>query len=473
MSRGSLAVRLIAAHLLPALLALAGISAAAWTVARRALESELGDRLSSAAGAAGSGLSLDLLLALQPGDEQTRTYRHAQEQLGRALAATGLRRLAVFTPDGHAVVDSAGTPIGALLADLSRDQLELRQVWSGHPTASSLLFQDAGGRYYKTGYAPLRLGDRVAAGIMAEGSAGFFDVLGQLRRRLLWLGLAGALLIALASLLAARTVTGPVRTLALASERIGGGDLVTPVEPATGGGAELAILSHTLEDMRRALQDRQQEMQMMLSGIAHEVRNPLGGIELFAGLLQESLPADGEAAQHVRRVQQELAHLKVVVEDFLGYAREAKVELQPVSPRATAEEIVALVEQDLAAKQLRCELSVAGDLPFPAEPVLLRRALLNLVQNAIQSSPPGGPLRLSHERRGAAGVWVVEDAGPGVPEEKRDEIFKPFYTTRQRGTGLGLAFVKKIADAHGGTISVGPSPLGGARFELSLPLAAA
>ncbi len=469
MSRGSLAVRLIAAHLLPALLALAGISLAAWSVARRALENELGQRLASAAGAAGSGLSLDLLLALQPGDEPTRTYRHAEDQLGRALAATGLRRFAVFTPDGRSVVDSAGSPIGALLGDLSRDQLELRQLWAGSPTASELLFQGKDGRFYKTGYAPLGIDGRTRAGILAEGDAAFFAVLGQLRRRLIALGLAGAFLIALASLLAARTVTGPIRELAAASERIGAGDLATPVAPARGGGAELALFSGTLEDMRRALQDRDQEMQMMLSGIAHEVRNPLGGVELFAGLLRESLPPDGEPAQHVRRVQQELAHLKAVVEDFLDYARRTKVELQAVEARALGEEVVALVESELEARKVRCELAIDPRLSFRGEPVLLRRALLNLVQNAIQASPEGGPLRLACER-GPAGVrWTVEDAGPGIPADRREEVFKPFYTTRQQGTGLGLAFVRKIAEAHGGTVSIGSSPLGGARLELALP----
>ncbi|MHB8419323.1 MAG: sensor histidine kinase [Myxococcales bacterium] len=469
MSRGSLAARLLIAHLVPAFLALAAISAAAWSVARRALENELGQRLASAAGAAGSGLSLDLLLALQPGDEATRTYRHAQEQLSKAMIAGSLRRLAVFTPEGRTVIDSAGTPIGALLADLTRDQLELTQLWAGNATASSLLFQDAAGRFYKAGYAPLRLGDRIVAGIMGEGDAAFFEVLGQLRRRLLVVGLAGAVLIALASLLAARTVTGPVRQLAAASERIGAGDLTTPVAAAGGGGAEVAILGRTLEEMRRALEQRDRQMQMMLSGIAHEIRNPLGGVELFAGLLQESLPPDGEPARHVQRVRQELSHLERVVEDFLDYARTPRLEPQSVSPRALGEEIVALLERDLAAKLMTCELSISDERLFRGEPVLLRRALLNLVRNAVQSSPERGPLRLACGRLGEAVVWTVEDGGPGIPQDKRAEIFEPFYTTRQKGTGLGLAFVKKIAEAHGGSIEVGPSSFGGAKFELTLP----
>jgi signal transduction histidine kinase len=471
MNRGSLAIRLIAAHLLPALIALAGIGFAAWSVARRALENELGRRLSSAAGAAGSGLPLDLLLALQPGDEETRTYRHAQEQLGRALGAGELRRLAIFGPDGRTVLDTGGSPIGANLPDLARDRLELAQLWQGQATASKLLFKDSAGRTYKAGYAPLRLGDRVAAGIMAEGDAAFFDVLGELRNRLVFVGLLGALLIAIASLLVARTVTEPIRSLVLASQRIAGGDLVTPIAQASSprGGDEVAFLARTLEEMRRALEDRDRQMQMMLSGIAHEIRNPLGGVELFAGLLQESLPAEGEPARHVRRVQQELGHLKAVVEDFLDYARTPQIQLQTISPQAMAEEIASLVASELSAKKLHWQLAIAEDRHFQGEPVLLRRALLNLVQNAIQASPENGPLRVTFERRDGAVYWLIEDGGPGVPDDKLEEVFKPFFTTRQQGTGLGLAFVRKIAEAHGGAIRVDRSSLGGARFELRLP----
>ena len=134
-----------------------------------------------------------------------------------------------------------------------------------------------------------------------------------------------------------------------------------------------------------------------------------------------------------------------------------------------AEEIASLVDAELSAKKLAWQLGIAEDRHFQGEPVLLRRALLNLVQNAIQASPEGGPLRLGFERREGSVCWLVEDGGPGVPDDKREEVFKPFFTTRQKGTGLGLAFVRKIAEAHGGVVRVDRSSLGGACFELKLP----
>ncbi|MHB1846679.1 MAG: sensor histidine kinase, partial [Deltaproteobacteria bacterium] len=434
MRRGSLASRLVAANLAPALVALAAIGFAAWSVARRALEDELGRRLSSVAGAAGVGLPIELLLSLGPGDEGSRTYARAKGQLSRIVALGELRRLAVFTPDGRIVADSSGAPIGADLPELARDRLELGRLWQGEPTASRVLFRGLDGRFYKSGYAPLTLDGKVVAGAIAEGDASFFSVLGQLRGRLLAVGLLGALGVIVVSLLLARALTRPVGRLVAAARRIGGGDLVTPVEPPARAapGDELAFLARTLEEMRRDLEARDRQLQMMLAGIAHEIRNPLGGIELFAGLLRESLPSEGEAAGQVRRIQQELGHLTRVVEDFLDYARRPGLSREPIVAAELAAELAGLIEPELERRRLRLVTDTRDPAPFQADPSQLRRALLNLLKNAAQVSPEGAEIRLSFERAGAELQWSVEDQGPGIPEAQRETVFEPFFTTREK-----------------------------------------
>jgi signal transduction histidine kinase len=469
-----LARKLTLAHVLAALIGLTAVALAAWSVARQTLEEELGRRLAAVAGAAGAGLPLDLLIGLQPGDEDSRTYRHAQDQLRSVLKSAQLRRLAVFSPQGMAICDTADAPIGSPLPDLARDRLELEQVWHGESTTSRVLFRGPDGRNYKSGYAPLRVGGEVVAGMVAEGDARFFSVLSSLGRRLAWVGGLGALLVALASLLVAASISRPLRRLVGAAQRIASGDLATPVEDARGSdGArsrdEVAFLARAFEEMRRALEDRDRQLQMMLAGIAHEVRNPLGGIELFAGLLAESLSGNAETLTHVQRIQQELAYLKRVVDDFLDYAKAPRLMVEELAPRQLLEEAATLLRPALEAKQVRCEIAADAALRVRGDRSQLHQALLNLLQNAVQASPVGGTVRLEGVLSGAQIILRVEDAGPGVPLERREEIFAPFFTTHQQGTGLGLAFVRKIAIAHGGIISVGSSGLGGARFELGLP----
>src|SRR5262249_25724884 len=141
-----------------------------------------------------------------------------------------------------------------------------------------------------------------------QAPAEYFAQLARFRRWLLAYGLAGAALVVLISAAVARRITRPVRELAAAAERIGRGDLAQAVPPLRSHD-EIATLAETLEEMRASLRTRDERMQMMLSGIAHEVRNPLGGIELFAGLLREDVAGDAEKTAHVARIERELEHL--------------------------------------------------------------------------------------------------------------------------------------------------------------------
>ncbi len=133
------------------------------------------------------------------------------------------------------------------------------------------------------------------------------------------------------------------------------------------------------------------------------------------------------------------------------------------------------------AEQRGVTVTVAGEGPGPlvdADESLLRRAVLNLVRNAVQATPEGGTVTCGAEARrdgagrgttGDAVVLSVSDTGPGVPEGQRATIFEPFFTTRERGSGLGLALVHKCAEAHGGAVTITDAEGGGARFEITLP----
>ena len=198
---------------------------------------------------------------------------------------------------------------------------------------------------------------------------------------------------------------------------------------------EVGVLARSLERMRAELADRDRQLQMMLAGIAHEVRNPLGGIELFSGLLAEELTGDAEKTAHLGRIRTELSHLTRLVEEFLDYARERPLERTKVPARQMLLEVCDLVAPE--AEQRGVTVTVAGEGPGPlvdADESLLRRAVLNLVRNAVQATPEGGTVTCGAEARrdgagrGTAGdavVLFVSDTGPGVPEARRAEISSP------------------------------------------------
>lgn len=463
--RLSLRTQLLVALVVPA--AAVAIAVAVWgeAVSARSLELALADRLVSVAGAAAETTSRRVL-ALGPGDDDTRTARNVRVRLEALRVAARVDRLVVADLRDEVLVDTREElPTGAPYRRAVLDRTALEAVAEGRAAAAPL-FEGREGRLYKSAYAPIFVEGEVVAWVGAAAPVGYGEALAQLRRRLLGVGAVGVLAAAVLAVLLARRLAQPLFRLSEAAEAIGAGALDTPIPDA--GPREAAILARTMRNMASSLHAREEELQMMLAGIAHEVRNPLGGIELFGGLLKEDLEGDPRAS-HVDKILRELGVLSRVVNDFLSFAREDSLELRPVDLEDLLVEVTALAAGKAEDKGVSVEREA-----FTGSAVLdrdsLQRALLNLLQNGIQAAPDGGTVRLAAKAIGPVLRFIVDDDGPGVPPDKREEIFRPFFTTRQKGTGLGLSLVRKTALAHRGTTRVESSPEGGARFIIEVPL---
>ncbi|ACY18463.1 sensor histidine kinase [Haliangium ochraceum] len=473
-ARGSLRLpilaKLILAFALPTTALFSLFAVVAHEVARGDLEAELGTRLSALAHAAALDIRGKYLVDLQPGDEDDRAYLRARRTLDAIREATGVARLYVFDADFSARVDTADTPIGATLFQAELHRHEIERVLGEGAAVSSVLFSGDDGTMYKAGFAPVRASeteDEIVLVLGVDAPAAYFDRLGDLRRSLLFYGLALVIVVMIIAVLVAARITRPVRELATAATRIGKGELSAAV-PRTSSD-ELGILADTMEEMRRELAARDERMQLMLSGIAHEVRNPLGGIELFAGILRDELGPDDERRSHVARIEREIGYLGEVVNAFLEYARRPPLELALIDLTALLADVLELARADAEQRGVRLQLD-APELACHADAGQLRRAVLNLVRNAIQACAPAADtdadgdddgacavlVRATRERR--AGVQMVciavENPGPPLPDEVRARMFEPFFTTREKGTGLGLALVREIAEDHGGEVEV-------------------
>ncbi len=468
--RLTILVKLILAYVVPTVALFAVFAAIAHEVARRDLEAELGARVSAVAASAATQLRDSSLARLGPGNEDDVRYQRCQTRLREVAEATGVARIYVFTPGLQSVCDTDdGVAIGTAYYHLEADATELARVFGDGVSTSSILFEGADGREYKPGYAPVVFdeGGDVALAVGVDAPPLYFSRLADLRRSLVLYGAAFLVVVLLASVIVAALITRPVRTLAAAAERIGRGDLATPVDRPSRD--EIGFLAGTMDEMRAGLHARDERMQLMLSGIAHEVRNPLGGIALFAGILRDELD-DEEQLGHVRRIEKEMTHLKAVVGDFLEYARRPKPELEVIDVGELGEELVALerADADAAGVQVACD---AAGVTCRADPQQLRRALLNLLRNAIQAAagaePPQAGIRAHTD--GDSAVIEVHNLGEPIPDDVIERIFEPFFTTKEKGTGLGLAFVREIALDHGGTIDVRSSAEEGTVFALRLP----
>ena len=222
----------------------------------------------------------------------------------------------------------------------------------------------------------------------------------------------------------------------------------------------------------------------MAAGIAHEVRNPLGAIGLYAELIAADLEiAQGrpgglaaaagpvrEARSNAGKIGGAVRSLSAVVNDVLSFAQQAEPRRVPCDARALLAAAAEAARPELDAAGVQVRIRSEG-VTLDADPELVHRALLNLVRNAAEAmagSEPGRPRVLT--LAAGPGRLRVVDTGPGIDPAAAERLFNPFFTTRGSGTGLGLAIVHRLVDAHGGAVSVADAPApGGAAFTLCFP----
>jgi len=444
-----------------------------YETARRSLDRELGLRLVAVAESAASRFNPAIISSFRDGDQQGRIYQGYRASLAEIARRTGVKRLFVFDSSLASLLDTdEGVRIGTHYARLAYQRQEIEACLAGAQSAS-VLFRGEDGQWYKTGFAAIRdESGRVVALVASDTSASYLEVIAGLRRSVIVFVLVGAALAVGLAFLVARTVTRPVSQLVARAERIGRGSLDRPVGLAEPGTREIASLAQALERMRERLSQREESQRTMVAGVAHEIRNPLGGIEMFASLARQEAGPGSQAADYLDRVIREVASLKTIVNHFLEFARPA-----PLRPE-TAElaPIVAKAAALIQAEAARAGANLVIDLPPEPLPVRvdteqISRVFLNLFQNALQAfDNAGGTIRVTAGRAAGGEVAVtVQDDGCGMDEQTLGKIFNPFFTTRSDGLGLGLAIVKKSLEENGGAVEVRSTPGKGTRFTIFLP----
>ncbi len=209
--------------------------------------------------------------------------------------------------------------------------------------------------------------------------------------------------------------------------------------------------------------------------VAHEVRNPLGVIYNAMASLRRLLKPSGEAEVLFNFVREEAERLDTIVSDLLDFARPREAELRQYAAEGLISAAVKAVETHCQSSKVTLEQALPAGLPLMmADERMMRQALVNLLLNAVQAMPSGGALsiRASVEPTRTSSLRIdIEDTGPGIPAELAEKVFQPFYTTKATGSGLGLAVVRRILEAHHGQVWVDTGCPRGARLCLRVPSA--
>ena len=285
----------------------------------------------------------------------------------------------------------------------------------------------------------------------------------------------------------ANKITEPVKELSFAAKKIGEGNLDYKINPKLFKrrdelgelAAQFAEMKDKLKsdidkitalERKKANADRLSTMGQMVSGIVHEIKNPLTSISGFAQVIEEAVE-DPMIKKHTRTIIEETERLNKLARDLLGYAKVQKLELERIRVKALVENVYEKLGPKLKSKMVTPKMEIPETLPpIYGDKDRLTQVFINLISNSVEAmKQSGGTVEVKAERDGDKLIIRCIDNGSGIPKEMKEKLFMPFVSGKKGGTGLGLALVKKIIEDHDGDIVLGDNDRG-TEFIIKLPL---
>jgi len=439
------------------------------------LQDKMAEELLAVGKLAAEQLQPELPRYLQPTFSDSSESGPLSSLLGSYLKAGVAENMTILDNQGTFLFDVTGEAVpGFRSATLGPgDLIKLGQGQS----VTQPVHEDDFGLWRQSVFLPLR--DGLVLEVVADPD--YLEVLRSFRRLSMVLGGLGLLACGAISLFIARMVLKPVATVVEAAEQISKGHYPRVKEFTRED--ELGQLLRTLSSMSDKVQEREielkslrqaaekqsEQMKEIAAGIAHEVRNPLGVLRTQADWIQKKNPEDSDFWGVGQKILNQVTNLDQLVTRFLEYSRSFSFQARSVAMDVLCQNLVNQLEPEARKQGVRLAKQIQPGCLIRGDQALLLGAFHNLGLNALEAMAKGGDLAIRAEREGS---WIkveVDDQGAGIPSKLLPQIFKPFFTTKSKGTGLGLAFVDKVVRAHEGRIEVVNKPEGGTVFQVYLP----
>lgn len=389
------------------------------------------------------------------------------DEAAAALKGPKSFRARLMAPNGRVLFDSNEEEAAAVAAYASA-QSDLRiagdRLLDGSPHPDEFEVSIS---------ATLRLSDTDATLVLSRSFRNLNAVIWAERRKLAGISLLVAGVMLVAGWWIAAKLTLSLERLTLHAQAVRDGK---PSQPPASRALEIAALSQAFEEMRDTLEGRQ-HAERYTQALAHEVKAPLAAIRGAAELMDETMPEE-QRRKFLGNIRSESARIQQIVDRLLELssleARKALGQTETINAAALMNEAAGVLGPACAAARVKLTVH-AAESTLRGERVLLREALVNLLQNALDFSPSGGAIVFRGNGENGRLVFSVEDGGPGVPDYALPRVFERFYSlprpdTARKSTGLGLALVREIAHLHGGDATLKNRPEGGARATVWVPV---
>ncbi len=322
---------------------------------------------------------------------------------------------------------------------------------------------------------------------ISEGISGYFGLLlptfleqkfqKRLMFGLIYTAFSGLVFMLVVSWFLSRSFTQPLEELVKLTKKIAEGKWTQRVEVK--GPLEIKTLAQAFNEMSSKLHEYQQRLieterlataAQLTASIAHEIKNPLTSLKLAAEILHEFLKDDPALARRADLIFKETLRLEKILENMRAKTRKIEIIRRKVDLNTITREVVEVAIPQFESRKQKLRLELAQEpLWVEVDPEKIKQVLWNLLNNALEATPEGGEV-IVKTLSGEKGYEIcIEDTGPGVPEEKIKDLFRPFYTTKLSGTGLGLTISRQIILFHGGELILENRSQGGARARVILP----
>ena len=406
-----------------------------------------------------SQINSTYLSTLEFGPPTVSTKSYFLDLFQRNSAADSSLQIFIFDKEFKIIIDSdSNFKTGAYDSRLLLNEKEIKELKVNHSSAS-LPFKGEDDNWYLWGF--YRLNENYWLSL--RESASKLERVDEFSNMFWIIGFVGIVFTFVLSLLIAKSISKPVDKLTVYSSEIGKGNFNTEMPGGIHG--EIKTLALAMDKMKLDLSENQKEREKMLAQIAHEIRNPLGGIELLAGLSKEDFVKANLNPGYLDKILSEVQGLKKLINSFLEFSRPMPAKQENSGLEKIVNETFNNLKQQIDEK----EINITVDLK--KEEVLfdsthLKQILLNLLTNSIQAVEENGSISVASGNKKNKWFIHVSDDGPGIPEENLSTIFELFYTTKKTGSGLGLAISKKLCMENKSVLYVKNNPDKGCMFTI-------
>ena len=427
---------------------------------RQALENQLTNHLQQNIRLIRAQIDTSLVNLLANYQELNSVRDSLETELNRRAGEFSAQAIYLIDANGHLLV-IAGNEESALQS-ATLHSVAIANARNGQ-VASSPLFADRTGQYYKSIFIKItgNNGQPVVLGL--DASADFLEITSKLRNQIL--SLTAVILIVSIGLvlLLARTMTKPLENLTKYAAAIGQGRRDLPV--LSHRRDEIGFLSRTMQTMYGEISQREKENKQFLASVAHEIRNPLGGMKINAELLLEETDNSTNATKYATAIAREVDRLALIVDSFLAYARPIETNLITCDLNELLKEVIIELQRDFPS----AKITVSGQAQVKVNPGKIRLCLLNLIRNGLEAVSEAPEVKINITNKPGQTEMRFFNAGVPIPPEIQSQIFEAFFSTKPDGIGLGLAITKSLVEQHGGQIYLDHSDASGTEFVLILP----